>query len=84
MIGEEPIEQFAERLVSEEGMMLLPESVFDHAGNHFRIGMGRSSLAEALCRLERFPRPFCNGLIRRKSECALSELNRDGNSIHVC
>jgi aspartate/methionine/tyrosine aminotransferase len=54
LIGEEPIEQFAARLVTEEGVMLLPESVFEHAGNHFRIGTGRTSLPEALCRLERF------------------------------
>jgi aspartate/methionine/tyrosine aminotransferase len=54
LIGEEPIEQFAARLVTEEGVMILPGSVFEHAGNHFRIGMGRASLPEALCRLERF------------------------------
>jgi aspartate/methionine/tyrosine aminotransferase len=56
LVAEESIEEFARHLVNEEGVLLLPESVFDHTGNHFRIGIGRASLPEALHRLERFSR----------------------------
>lgn len=54
LTAEVSIEQFAAELVEEEGVLLLPESVFDHSGNHFRIGIGRRNLPEALARLGRF------------------------------
>jgi aspartate/methionine/tyrosine aminotransferase len=49
-----PIEQFASELVEQQGVMLLPGTVYDHPGNHFRIGFGRSNMLEALGRLEHF------------------------------
>jgi aspartate/methionine/tyrosine aminotransferase len=45
---------FCERLVQQEGVLLLPGSVYDFPGEHFRLGFGRSSMPEALERLERF------------------------------
>ena len=48
------IDDFAAELVEAEGVLLLPGSRFDHPGNHFRIGFGRSDLPEALQRLEAF------------------------------
>jgi aspartate/methionine/tyrosine aminotransferase len=54
LVGETPIERFAAELVEREGVLLLPGSLFDHPGNHFRIGFGRRNLPEALERLERF------------------------------
>lgn len=54
--GAEPIEAFAQALVEREGVMLLPGSVYDYQGNHFRLGLGRRNLPEALERLERFVR----------------------------
>ena len=48
------IEQFADELVRREGVLLLPGSVYDYPGNHFRLGLGRRNLPEALGRLERF------------------------------
>ncbi len=50
-----PIEEFAEELVAQEGVMLLPGTVYDHPGNHFRLGFARRNLPEALERLD----PFC-------------------------
>jgi aspartate/methionine/tyrosine aminotransferase len=50
------IDDFARALVDEEGVLLLPGSVYGHAGNHFRIGFGRRNMPEALARLERFAR----------------------------
>ncbi len=49
-----PADRFAEALVREEGVLLLPGSVFGHAGDHFRIGFGRTDVPEALERLEAF------------------------------
>lgn len=53
LIGE-AVDGFAERLVEQEGVLLLPGSNYAHAGNHFRVGFGRRNMPEALARLERF------------------------------
>ena len=49
-----PVEGFAADLVEEEGVMLLPGTVYEHTGNHFRLGLARKNFPEALSRLERF------------------------------
>ena len=54
LLGEEPAERFAERLVEAEGVLLLPGSVIGHDGNHVRIGFGREDVPDALAGLERF------------------------------
>ena len=41
-------------LVEEAGVMILPESIFEHGGNHFRIGFGRRTMPEALERFEAY------------------------------
>lgn len=48
------IDDWAAELVEAEGVLLLPGSQFDHPGNHFRLGFGRTDLPEALGRLEAF------------------------------
>jgi aspartate/methionine/tyrosine aminotransferase len=55
---EEPgaIDRFCAELIEREGVLLLPGSRFEHAGNHFRIGYGRSDMPVALERLEHFVR----------------------------
>lgn len=50
----EPIDDFCDRLVRTTGVLLLPGSVFDDTGSHFRLGFGRSSLPQALACLEEF------------------------------
>jgi hypothetical protein len=35
-------------------VLLLPGSVFDHPGDHFRLGFGRTDLPQALARLDAF------------------------------
>jgi aspartate/methionine/tyrosine aminotransferase len=42
------------RLVREEGVLVVPGSVCDFPGNHFRLGFGRVDLPAALAGLERF------------------------------
>ena len=54
LLGDETINAFADALVRREGVLLLPGSVYGYAGNHFRIGLGRTNLPKALGRLERF------------------------------
>lgn len=49
-----PIDVFAESLARGEGVLVLPGSVFDHPGSHFRIGFARRNLPDALGGLERF------------------------------
>ena len=50
----EPIDRFAERLAEREGVLLLPGTLFDMPGDHFRIGLGRADLPRALEALDRF------------------------------
>lgn len=54
LLSDVPAEGFAAELVEEEGVMLLPGSVYGHPGNHFRLGFGRRNFPEALGRLDRF------------------------------
>jgi aspartate/methionine/tyrosine aminotransferase len=44
----------AAELVEERGVLILPGSIFDWPGAHFRIGLGRKNLPEALGRFEEF------------------------------
>jgi aspartate/methionine/tyrosine aminotransferase len=51
--GEDGVERFTQRLVEETGVLLLPSSIYrSELGpvpqDHFRIGFGRSNLAEGL------------------------------------
>jgi aspartate/methionine/tyrosine aminotransferase len=49
-----PIDRFAEDLVRETGVLLLPGTVFADTGNHFRVGFGRSNMPLALERFETY------------------------------
>jgi aspartate/methionine/tyrosine aminotransferase len=48
------VEEFCDTLVNQVGIMLLPGSVYDDSHNHFRLGLGRKNLAQAVERLEDF------------------------------
>lgn len=52
--GSTPVRDFADRLRAEQGVLLLPGDVYQHPGNHFRLGFGRRDMPEALARLDRF------------------------------
>jgi aspartate/methionine/tyrosine aminotransferase len=54
ILGGTSADAFCEELREREGVLLLPGSVFDYTGEHFRIGFGRTNLPEALGRMERF------------------------------
>jgi len=48
------VETFCDELVKEAGVLLLPGSVYDDSRNHFRLGLGRKSLPEAVEKLEEY------------------------------
>ncbi len=48
------VEDFCDRLVKKAGVLLLPGSMYDDSANHFRLGLGRKNLPEAVARLEEF------------------------------
>jgi aspartate/methionine/tyrosine aminotransferase len=54
LIADLPIDRFAEDLVRETGVLILPGTVFADTGNHFRLGFGRLNMPEALERLDSF------------------------------
>jgi aspartate/methionine/tyrosine aminotransferase len=46
------IERFCDDLVKKSGVLLLPGSMYDDFQNHFRLGLGRKNLPQAVERLE--------------------------------
>jgi aspartate/methionine/tyrosine aminotransferase len=48
------VEDFCDTLVRQAGVLLLPGTIYDDSKNHFRIGLGRKNLPQAVERLERF------------------------------
>ncbi len=48
------VEAFCEALVVKTGVLLAPGPLFDDPGNHFRLGLGRRNLPEALGLLDAF------------------------------
>lgn len=48
------VDAFCEKLVERHGVLLLPASQFGVAGDHFRLGYGRSGMPAALEQLEAF------------------------------
>ena len=48
------VEAFCDTLVKQVGVMLLPGTTYDDSRNHFRLGLGRKNLPQAVERLERF------------------------------
>jgi aspartate/methionine/tyrosine aminotransferase len=56
LLADRPIDAFCSDLVHETGVLLLPGTRFGHAGNHFRIGYGRTDMPAALEQLEDYCR----------------------------
>jgi len=54
LLGGVSADAFCLELLERESVMLLPGSVFEYSGEHFRIGLGRTNLPDAVARLERF------------------------------
>jgi aspartate/methionine/tyrosine aminotransferase len=52
--GLQPVEEFCERLVTQQGVMIVPGTMFDMPGNYFRLGLGRRNFPEALQRVRAY------------------------------
>lgn len=48
------VESFCDRLAQAKSVLLLPGTVYEDQGNHFRIGFGRRNMPQALQRLEEY------------------------------
>lgn len=48
------VDQFCDRLVRNAGVLLLPGSLYEDSRNHFRLGLGRKNLPQAVQKLEEF------------------------------
>jgi aspartate/methionine/tyrosine aminotransferase len=47
-IGAQPVETFCQAVLDEQGVMIVPGSLFGVPGGHFRLGLGRRNFAAAL------------------------------------
>ena len=47
-LGDGPVEQFCQEILDQQGVMIVPGSLFEFFGNHFRIGLGRKNFGEAI------------------------------------
>jgi aspartate/methionine/tyrosine aminotransferase len=54
LLADMPVARFCERLVTEQGVLLVPGTMFEAGTNHFRIGLGRASLPAGLVALGDF------------------------------
>lgn len=54
------VERFCDDLVKKAGVLLLPGTVYDDSNNHFRLGLGRKNLPQAVERLEEYVRTSKN------------------------
>jgi len=48
------VENFCDDLVKKAGVLLLPGSMYDDAGNHFRLGLGRRNFPQGAAKLEKY------------------------------
>ncbi|MBI5352474.1 MAG: aminotransferase class I/II-fold pyridoxal phosphate-dependent enzyme [Chloroflexi bacterium] len=48
------VEDFCDKLVKQAGVLLLPGTMYDESNNHFRLGLGRKNLPQAVERLEEY------------------------------
>jgi aspartate/methionine/tyrosine aminotransferase len=48
------VEDFCDDLVKKAGVLLLPGTMYDDSHNHFRLGLGRKNLPQAVERLEEY------------------------------
>jgi aspartate/methionine/tyrosine aminotransferase len=53
-LGNCSVEQFCQEVLDQQGVMIVPGSIFDFPGSHFRIGLGRKNLSEGLARLGKY------------------------------
>jgi aspartate/methionine/tyrosine aminotransferase len=53
-----PVDEFCKKLLEQESVLLLPASVFNYPGNHFRLGLGRKNFKAAIEKFSSFISDF--------------------------
>jgi aspartate/methionine/tyrosine aminotransferase len=53
-LGSPRSDEFCESTVEKKGVMIVPGSMFDYPGGHFRVGLGRRNFTEALARVDAY------------------------------
>ncbi len=53
-LADEGAAALSERLVKDEGILVIPSTVFDYGDKHWRIGLGRKNVPEILARLDSY------------------------------
>jgi aspartate/methionine/tyrosine aminotransferase len=48
------VEDFCDKVVREAGVLLLPGTMYEDTRNHFRVGLGRKNLPQAVEQLEKY------------------------------
>jgi aspartate/methionine/tyrosine aminotransferase len=48
------VEDFCDDLVKKAGVLLLPGTMYDDSHNHFRLGLGRKNLPQAIQKLDEY------------------------------
>jgi aspartate/methionine/tyrosine aminotransferase len=52
--GPGDVEAFCRAVLEQQGVMIVPGSLFDFSGPHFRVGLGRRNFGDALERVRRY------------------------------
>jgi aspartate/methionine/tyrosine aminotransferase len=53
-LGPGSVDDFCQSALAQQGLMIVPGSLFNHPGSHFRIGLGRKNFGEALEHLDEY------------------------------
>jgi len=53
-LGAGTVDDFCQKALAQQGLMIVPGSIFNYPGSHFRIGLGRKNFGEALEHLDEY------------------------------
>lgn len=51
-LGPSKVDEWCQLVLDRQGVLIVPAGIFDFAGSHFRVGLGRANFPEALARVE--------------------------------
>jgi aspartate/methionine/tyrosine aminotransferase len=51
-----PVDDFCQDVLQQKGVMIVPGSMFEYPGQHFRLGLGRENLPQALAQVGEYVR----------------------------
>jgi aspartate/methionine/tyrosine aminotransferase len=53
-LGQDNVDDFCQNVLDQQGIMIVPGSMFNYSGKRFRIGLGRKNFSEALEHFDEF------------------------------